>query len=58
MGRTFRRNEGRRPKWDKSGAKSRKLREFEEEKFKHRSPPPSFLKTEIDPEPPEIPDYT
>ena len=36
MGKTFRRNEGRRPKWDKHG-KSRKLREFEEDKFKHHS---------------------
>jgi hypothetical protein len=36
MGKTFRRNEGRRPKWDKRGNKSHKLRELEDDKFKHR----------------------
>lgn len=33
MGKTFRRNEGRRPKWDKRGGKSHKVREFEDGKF-------------------------
>ena len=36
MGKTFRKNEGRRPKWDKFGKKSRKQREFEEEAYKHK----------------------
>ena len=36
MGKTFRRNEGRRPKWDKHGQKPRKVREFEEERFGFR----------------------
>lgn len=52
MGKTFRRNEGRRPKWDKRGSKSHKIREFEEDKFKHRPnyvPPPERI------EPPDEP---
>lgn len=39
VGKTFRRNEGRRPKWDKHNQKlPRKLREFEEERhgFRHQ----------------------
>lgn len=36
MGKTFRRNEGRRPKWDKRGNQSHKAREFEEERRKHK----------------------
>jgi len=38
VGKTFKRNEGRRPKWDKRGNKSHKVREFEEEKFKFKPP--------------------
>lgn len=36
MGKTFRRNEGRRPKWDKRGKKSHKVREYEDEKYRYR----------------------
>lgn len=36
MGKTFRRNEGRRPKWDKRGNQSHKAREFEDEHKKHK----------------------
>jgi hypothetical protein len=36
MGKTFRRNDYRRPKKDKFGQKSRKQRDFEEEKFNYR----------------------
>jgi hypothetical protein len=38
MGKTFKRNDYRRPKHDRSGQKSRKQRDYEEEKFKHRPP--------------------
>jgi len=48
MGKTFRRNEGRRPKWDKHGRKSHKQREYEEEKFKFK--PQHFPKPETEPE--------
>jgi len=47
MGKTFRKNEGHRPKWYKRGNKSRKLREFEEDKFKYR-PQPLPLPSEPD----------
>jgi hypothetical protein len=50
MGKTFKRNEGRRPKWDKRGNKSHKVREFEDDKFKHR---PTFIPPLQTPEPPE-----
>ena len=47
MGRTYRRDEGRRPKWDKrNNNKSHKVREYEEEKFKYRPqnlPPPESI---------------
>lgn len=50
MGKTFRRNDGRRPKWDKRGNKSHKLREIEEDKSKprpnHQLSPPEY---DIDP---------
>jgi len=42
MGKTFRRNEGRRPKWNKRGKKPHKIREFEDERHKkptHYLPP-------------------
>ena len=51
MGKTFRRNDGRRPKWDKRGNKSHKLGEIEEDRFKHR---PHLLP----PSAPEIPEPT
>lgn len=56
MGKTFRRNEGRRPKWDKHGQKSRKLREFEDKRFNKFKPQPTpeLIETpDID-----IPDFT
>ena len=34
MGKTFRRNDFRRPKKDRSGQKSRRQREYEDDKFK------------------------
>lgn len=37
MGKTYRRNENRRPKWDKFGKKSKKQRELEDGRFKPRS---------------------
>jgi hypothetical protein len=54
MGRTFRKNDFRRPKKDRSGNKSRKLREYEGEKFKFR--PPSNQDSLEVPEPPEFSD--
>lgn len=53
MGKTFRKNDGRRPKWDKRGNKSHKQKEFEGKKSKFRKPshsqPPPFFDAE-DPE--------
>lgn len=57
MGKTFRRNDYRSSKWDKHGKKSRKQKEFEEVRFKHRSASSPSLKEDPD-SPSEIPDYT
>lgn len=41
MGKTFKRNEGRRPKWDKRGKKSHKQKDFADKKSKFRPSTPS-----------------
>jgi len=35
MGKTFKRNDDRYPKWNKHGKKFKKLKEFEDQRFKH-----------------------
>lgn len=48
MGKTFRRNEGRYPKWDKkNNKKSRKFRELEEEKHYGHNPRPVLNLREV-----------
>lgn len=42
MSKTYKRNDNRRPKWDKhSSKKSRKQRELDKDEFKHRPRPAS-----------------
>ncbi len=58
MGKTFKKNEGRRPKWDKRGNKSHKQRDYEDD-WKFARPPQYKLYPDVKQEPefPEPPDF-